>query len=181
MAINARFSKLVAVLSSDKINEAAKEAGVLAVKAIYSNQDAEMVLILLNDTPQHVRKAFASWFGHQGVIVNKPRVGETAFTVGNTEGVLTSGKQAKVFEKFAKGEVPDVVAMEQRATTEKKPPKYHGAERARREVTNLIARLKKQGDTDAAAFLNDVWTRNFDATIEAEILNMQATTLKKAA
>ena len=177
MATTKRFAKLVSLLNNDKANEYAKEAGVIAVKAIYAGDDAEMVLALLNGTNAHVRKAFASWFRAYGVLVVNPAVGSTEYTVGDETGALVKSKkaQAKVFAVFAAGTTADVLAQEVKVKEAKKPAALKGApeDRAAKKVAALIKSLRKY-DAEAAAWLNDVWAHKVEVTtlnaLEAQFL-----------
>lgn len=165
MAMTKKFVALHAAIVANKLNENAIEAGTLAVKACYSNQDAEMVLALLNDTPQHVRKAFATWFRRYGVIVNEPAYGTMNYSVGDG-AVLVTKKQHKVFDDLAH-EPADVLKQE---IVERKAPKKPdltglAADRVQKKIEALIKAMKKAGDEEGACLLNDVWCAKRDAAI----------------
>lgn len=163
MAVTKRFTDLQSKLCTEKTNAYAIEAGQLAVKAIYSNQDPEMCLTLLNDTPQHIRKAFASWLRSFGVLVNPPAYGTAQYTIGR-ENVLVDQKQHKVFERL--NNAPDVLAQEIAVRKEPKAKELKGTaqSRAQKVVESVIARLKKI-DPEAATLLNDIWATKYEASI----------------
>lgn len=166
MARAKKFDQLHAALVSDKTNEVALKAGEYAVKAIYSNDDAEMALCLLNDTPQFMRKAFATWLRVYGIIVNNPLPGESAYTVGK-EGELVKAKkdQAKMFAKLNADDAPDVLAQEVKVRAVKKPKELKGDARSRavKKMESVIKTLR-QDDPEAAAFIGDTWAMKVEET-----------------
>lgn len=166
MARAKKFDRLHAALVSDKTNEVALKAGEYAVKAIYSNDDAEMALCLLNDTPQFMRKAFATWLRVYGVIVNNPLPGESAYTVGK-EGELVKAKkdQAKMFAKLNADDAPDVLAQEVKVRAVKKPKELKGDARSRavKKMESVINALKKD-DPETAAFIGETWATKVEET-----------------
>lgn len=164
MAQTKRFIALQAQLVLDKTNAIAVEAGILAVKAAYSNQDGEMALSLLNDTPQFVRKAFATWLRGYGVAVIDPARGSALYTLA--DGIVKEvKKQAKVFAILASSDVADVLAQEIKVRSVKKVKALEGtpASRAQKKMEGTIKALKKD-DAEAGAYLNDVWAAKTEVT-----------------
>ena len=174
MAVTKRFIALQSALVAEKTNETAIEAGVLAVMSVYSGADTEMALLLLNDTPQYIRKAFAGWLRNYGVIVNEPKVGTSAYSIGNAanELVKDKAKQHKIFNELKSSEVKDVLKQEMKVATEKKAKKLEGtpAQRAGKKIASVVAAMKKDGDIDGAAYLND----KFSAHVETKIVKESA-------
>lgn len=164
MARAKKFDQLHAALVSDKTNEFALKAGEYAVKAIYSNDDAEMALCLLNDTPQFMRKAFATWLRVYGVIVNNPLPGESAYTVGK-EGELVKAKkdQAKMFAKLNADDAPDVLAQELTVRKVTKPKELKGDARSRaiKKMESVIKSMQKD-DPETAAYIGNAWATKIE-------------------
>ena len=155
-----KFNKLHATLVTDKANEVAKSAGAYAVKALYSNDDAEMCYALLNDTPQFMRKAFATWFRAYGIHVNNPLPGQTDYT-----GVVVKDKkvQAKMFAKLNADDAPDVFAQDIKAVKVKKAKELRGSakDRAAKRMEAVIKSVRKD-DPETAQFINDTWARKVE-------------------
>lgn len=166
MARTKKFDTLHASLVSDKTNEIALQAGEYAVKAIYSNNDAEMALCLLNDTPQFMRKLFATWLRGYGVIVGNPAPGESAYTVGDSTGLVKDKKaQARMFAKLNSDDAPDVLPQEIKARAIKKPKELKGDAKSRaiKKMESVIKALRKD-DPEAARFVNDTWSAKIEET-----------------
>lgn len=145
------------MLVSERTNDVAKEAGILAVKAAYANSDSEMVLSLLNDTPEHIRKSFATWFAAYGVAVVKPEYGKAEYTLA--EGIVKDKKrQAKVFAAFATGDVLDVLKQEIAVRVQKKVKPLVGTPQARaaKRIESLIKSLKTT-DPETAGYIGETW------------------------
>ena len=166
MARTKKFDTLHASLVSDKTNEIALRAGEHAIKAIYSNDDAEMALCLLNDTPQFMRKLFATWLRSYGVVVVNPAPGESAYVVGDSTGLVKDKKaQAKMFARLNADNAPDVLPHEIKARAIKKPKELKGDAKSRaiKKMEAVIKALRKE-DPEAACFVNDTWGSKVEET-----------------
>ena len=157
MARTKRFNMLHAQLTTNKTNQVAVEAGTLAIKQAYVNRDTEMALALLNDTPQFIRKALSSWFRHYGLLVQDPKIGESAYTIG-ADVIKDTKRQHKVFTELASADVKPVFVEEIqiRAAKVKKPLKGTAKERAARKMEAVIKSLRKDDD-EAATYVADTW------------------------
>ena len=162
MARNKTFDKLHAALVTSKAPEQALQAAIHAVKAIYSGNDPEMALALLNDTPQYMREKFASWLASYGAVVGRPIGGSSEYRIGDAAGLVKDArKQSKVFAELADlSKVRPVLVEELKAAKVKKPVELKGEaeDRAVKAVTATIARIKKD-DPDTAALINDAWAK----------------------
>ena len=158
-----KFNKLHATLVTDKANEVAKSAGAYAVKALYSNDDAEMCYALLNDTPQFMRKAFATWFRSYGISITNPLPGQTDYT-----GVVVKDKkvQAKMFTKLNADDAPDVFAQEIKAVKVKKPKELLGSakDRAAKRMEAVIKAVRKD-DPETASYIGKTWAMKVEETV----------------
>ena len=162
MARNKTFDKLHAALVTSKAPEQALQAGIHAVKAIYSGGDPEMALALLNDTPQYMREKFAGWLASYGVVVCRPIGGSSEYRIGDAAGLVKDArKQSKVFAELADpAKVRPVLVEELKAAKVKKPVELKGEaeDRAIKAVTDTIKRIKKV-DPAVAALINDAWAK----------------------
>ena len=162
MARNKTFDKLHAALVTSKAPEQALQAGIHAVKAIYSGGDPEMALALLNDTPQFMREKFASWLASYGVVVCRPIGGSSEYRIGDAAGLVKDArKQSKVFAELADpAKVRPVLVEELKAAKVKKPVELKGEaeDRAVKAVTDTVKRIKKT-DPAVAALINDAWAK----------------------
>jgi hypothetical protein len=164
MAVTPRFILLQSALVTSDAPRKALEAGILAVKAAYSNADGEMALALLNDVPQYMRKQFATWLRCYGVSVIDPARGTAAYTLA--EGVVKDkSKQAKVFAAIGGAEVRPVLVedIQVRAVKKVRPLEGTAASRAQKKMESTIKALKAT-DSEAAAYLNDTWATKSEVT-----------------
>ena len=183
MARNKTFDKLHAALVTSKAPEQALQAGIHAIKAIYSGDDPEMALALLNDTPQFMREKFASWLAAYGVVVRRPVGGSSEYHIGDKGGLVKDArKQAKIFAELADPtKVRPVLVEELKVAKVKKSVELKGeaSDRAVKAVTDTVKRIKKT-DPAVAALINDAWAKRnavapeFGLVVENELTTITA-------
>ena len=183
MARNKTFDKLHAALVTSKAPEQALQAGIHAIKAIYSGGDPEMAMALLNDTPQFMREKFASWLASYGAVVRRPVGGSSEYRIGDVDGLVKDArKQAKIFAELADpAKVRPVLVEELKAAKVKKPAELKGeaSDRAVKAVTDTVKRIKKT-DPAVAALINDAWAKRnavapeFGLVVENELTTITA-------
>ena len=164
MATTKRFTQLQSALVTSDAPAKALEAAIIATCAAYSNNDGEMALALLNDTPQYMRKQFASWMRKYGVDVVDPVRGTAAYTLG--AGIVKDkAKQARVFATIKGLEVAPVLVEEIQVRAVKKVKPLEGTPQARaaKRMESVIKALKKD-DPDAATYMNDTWATKSEVT-----------------
>ena len=157
MAMTKRFIALQSALVANDAPIKALEAGILAVKAAYANQDPEMALALCNDTPQFMRQKFVTWLRSYGVAIADRLPGSAEYTI--QPGIVKDAKrQAKVFAEVTGVDVRPVLEEAAKVREVKKDKELKGLakERAQKKMESVIKSLKKE-DPDAAGIINDVW------------------------
>lgn len=121
----------------------------------------------LDNLVQWARAPLASWFRAMGLVIDQPAINSARFTV---KGVKDQKFQRKAVE-LAKDK--SVLVSEHTVKREKKQVVLSGTagERAGKAMEKLIAKLRK-GDPDAAAYMNEVWTRKLEESIAHYIQQM---------
>lgn len=164
----------VSSIQKSSAGETLRRMGEHCVKQAYAG-NMEDTQYAVDNLPKWAQGAFVSWLRGRGIDVLNPVAGKANFLV---VGVKDQKQQAKALES---AKVTPVLKTEHTIKTEKaKTLKGAAGERVQSAIERLIAKMKKDGDTEAAALLNDTWCAKRDAEI-ATLMASEITGMRLAA